>query len=159
MPDNSQDQDLEPLALEPEEEPIALEEELDEDEAALAARIQPGPPQSAQPPKPTEDEKISLIEESEISEHRQISSVSGAGLRKDKKEKTYQRKLNLTGKGATRCRSFHIKMSDAALGVLDEMINDWLDQNPDIEAKFVTTTVGPVQMKIIEQHLVVMVWY
>ncbi len=70
----------------------------------------------------------------------------------------YKRPLT-TGTGATRVRTFHTKLADAAIKYLDDQVNEWLDDNPDILIKFCTTTVGVVEGKRAEQHLIVTVWY
>jgi len=84
---------------------------------------------------------------------------AGAGISAKGKEQAYKRPLNVTGRGATRVRTFHTKLSDTAMNYLDGLINDWLDEHPDIEAKFSNTTVGIVEGKRAEPHLIITVWY
>ncbi len=81
------------------------------------------------------------------------------GISAKSKEQDFRRPLNLTGRGATRVRTFHTKLSDTAMSYLDGLINDWLDEHPDIEVKFSNTTVGVVEGKRAEQHLIITVWY
>ena len=45
------------------------------------------------------------------------------------------------------------------MNYLDGLINDWLDEHPDIEVKFSNTTVGVVEGKRAEPHLIITVWY
>ena len=90
----------------------------------------------------------------DLSQIRTFQSESELEEKRD-----YKRPLNITGKGATRCRTFHIRLSDKAMKYLDEQINDWTDQNPDIEIKFANTVIGEVEGKKIEPHLIVTVWY
>ena len=71
----------------------------------------------------------------------------------------YQRPLGKTGQGATRLRTFHTRLSEKAMNYLDLQINEWIDQNPDIEVKFSNITVGIVEGKKAEEHLIVNVWY
>jgi hypothetical protein len=72
----------------------------------------------------------------------------------------FKRPVNKTGKGASRVRTFHAKLNDGAMAFLDQQINEWLDENPDFEAKFGTTTVGTIDAKRgPEQHLIITVWY
>jgi hypothetical protein len=59
----------------------------------------------------------------------------------------------------TRCRTFHGKLTPAALAHMDEQINEWIDHHPDIYIKHVTSTVGPFEAKHVEQHLIVTVYY
>lgn len=73
--------------------------------------------------------------------------------------KSYQRALG-TGVGhATRCRTFHCKLSDAAFAHLDDQINDWADQHQDVEIKFATTSIGTIEGKHADPHLIVNVFY
>lgn len=62
-------------------------------------------------------------------------------------------------KGATRMRIFHAKLSDGAVAHLDQQINDWLDQNPEVEIKFANTTVGTWEGKHAEPNLIVTLFY
>ena len=71
----------------------------------------------------------------------------------------FKRKTNVDGCGATRLRSFHGRLSDEGLAYLDQKVNEWLDEHPEIEVKFVTSTVGPYEGKIKEPALVMNVWY
>ena len=71
----------------------------------------------------------------------------------------YKRKTNVTGNGICRLRTFHGRLSDEGLAFMDDKVNDWLDANPDIEVKFVTTSIGMYDGKIKEPALIVNVWY
>lgn len=84
---------------------------------------------------------------------------SDSGISAKGKGHTYKRPLNVTGRGATRVRTFHAKLSDTAMSYLEGLINDWLDEHPDIEVKFSNTTVGVVEGKRAEPHLIITVWY
>jgi hypothetical protein len=64
-----------------------------------------------------------------------------------------------TGTGACRVRTFHGKLSDQGLDYIDEAINQWLDDHPEIDIKFVTTNVGMFDGKFKDIALVVNVWY
>jgi hypothetical protein len=75
-----------------------------------------------------------------------------------KTEAAWARTPNITGEGATHVRSFHSKLTDDALGYVDKQINAWLDENPDIEVKFATTTIGTFTGKVKEPHLICQVW-
>lgn len=63
------------------------------------------------------------------------------------------------GGNATRMKLFHAKLSDTAMRHMEGQINEWLDENPEFEVKFVETTVGPVEGKRTEEHMLVTVWY
>jgi hypothetical protein len=71
----------------------------------------------------------------------------------------YTRPLNKTGAGATRCRTFHAKLSDEAVAHMDRLINEWCEQHPDVEVKFSTSTVGMWTGKHSEPNLIVTVFY
>jgi len=77
----------------------------------------------------------------------------------ERKEEEYKRPLNTDGKGATRVRTFHTRLGNNAMSFLDEQINEWVDENPDIVVKFSTSTVGMVEGKKTEPHLIISVWY
>lgn len=61
--------------------------------------------------------------------------------------------------GATRMRIFHARLSDGAVSHLDQQINDWLDQNPEIEIKFSNSTVGTWEGKHPEPNLILTLFY
>jgi hypothetical protein len=71
----------------------------------------------------------------------------------------WKRKPTNTGTGACRVKSFHGKYSDEGLRYLDNAVNQWLDDHPDIEVKFVTPTVMTFEGKTREPALVLNVWY
>ncbi len=73
--------------------------------------------------------------------------------------RTFKRTLNKNGEGATRVRTFNAKLNPPSLSFLDDQINEWLDENPDVEVKLVETTIGTFEAKRPEPHLIVMVWY
>jgi hypothetical protein len=114
-------------------EPIALIEE----EAAVAAP--PGPNTAPQaPPK---------------------SKIKAFGIDEHKAHHDWKRQPVKTGSGACRVRSFHGKYSEQGLEYLDNVINEWLDSHPEIEVKFVTSTVMTFEGKVREPALVLNVWY
>ena len=74
-------------------------------------------------------------------------------------EDTWKRTPNVTGKGAIHCKTFHCKLGADSLTYLDEQINRWLDDHPQYEVKFVTTSTGDWGGKMgTETHMVVQVW-
>lgn len=87
------------------------------------------------------------------------SKIKAFGVAGMHQEKTYKRKTFATGQGACRVRSFHGRLSDEGMAYMDDKINEWLDNHPDIEVKVVTTTIGQYEGKIKEPALVVNVWY
>ena len=71
----------------------------------------------------------------------------------------YRRPLNATGQGATRLQTFHARLSEGAVGHLDQQINAWLDSHPEIEVKFATSTVGVWEGKHGGPCLILTVFY
>ena len=84
--------------------------------------------------------------------------LSGGG---DKHTYTrFKRNAHVAGSGACRVRSFHGRLSDDGLAFMDDKINEWLDNHPEIEVKLVNCVVGPLEGKVTgEQALFVTVWY
>jgi hypothetical protein len=83
------------------------------------------------------------------------ANTLGSGARHEIK---YKRDPSKTGTGATRVRTFDTKLTRAALVVMDEQINAWLDET-GYEVKFVSNTIGEIQGKTTEAHLIVSLWY
>ena len=69
------------------------------------------------------------------------------------------RGLRNTEQGATRCRTFHAKLNEQALAYMNELINEWIDKNPEIEIKFANSTIGIFEGKHAEQNLLLTVFY
>jgi len=55
-------------------------------------------------------------------------------------------------------RTFHAKITEDALAYLDQTINEWLDENPQYEVKFVSSTVGILSGKLKEPALLCQIW-
>ncbi len=85
---------------------------------------------------------------------QQFNQALGAKNRED----NWKRKPNANGTGATHVKSFHCKLADDSLAFMDQQINNWLDEHPEVEVKFVTSSIGEWQGKIKEPGLVVNVW-
>lgn len=76
-----------------------------------------------------------------------------------KHEDQWKRSPNVTGTGAIHVKTFHCKLSDDAIGYLDQQINEWLDAHPQYEVKFTTSKTGEWTGKLgKEPHLIVQVW-
>ncbi len=133
----SQENDDGPISLGPDDdEPIVLS----------------GPTEAA----PEVDEPISLVG----SESSGPSQVRMSKRFADRTELAgnYERTLNITGTGATRCRIFHAKVSIAALEMMQKQINEWLDGD-EIEVKQICQTMGTMKGKMDEENVIVTVWY
>ena len=78
---------------------------------------------------------------------------------KEKKhEEEWSRTPNTTGTGAIHVKTFHAKLTDDALVYMDQVINEWLDNHPQYEVKFVNATVGVLTGKAKEPNLICQVW-
>lgn len=74
-------------------------------------------------------------------------------------EKQYQREVLRGSPNATRCRTFHCKLADGPMTHLNEQINDWVDEHEDVEIKFATSTIGVIEGKHNDPHLIITVFY
>ena len=111
-----------------------------------------------------EDEPIDLVDV-EIDEATgtptQIKAFgrgARASARELRQEDVLKRPLNVTGQGATRTRTFHSKLNDAALALMDQAINEWADSS-EVEIKCVSSCIGIFEGKKPESHLLVTVCY
>jgi len=130
-------------------EPIPLHPEQS---AQAAPRIQHSQPASIPVEGGDQPPPQSLI--------RTIGSGSAVEATHDREalERQLQRPMNLTGAGATRCRTFCCKLTDAAIAHMDAQITQWLDASK-AEVKFCSSTVGRFEGKHPENKLLVTVWY
>jgi len=71
----------------------------------------------------------------------------------------FKRPTTMTGQGATRVRTFHSKIQAESIEFMDTAINEWLDENPDVEVKFVSSTIGVMAGKFPEPNIILSVWY
>ena len=73
-------------------------------------------------------------------------------------EEEWSRTPNTSGTGAIHVKTFHSKLTDDALRYMDQVVNEWLDQHPQYEVKFVNSTVGILTGKLKEPHLICQIW-
>lgn len=85
------------------------------------------------------------------------TKITAFGVRKAH-EDHWNRTPNATGKGAIHVRTFVTKLRMDAIEHLDTQVNEWLDNHPEYEVKFVTTTVGTLFGKNKEDALFMNVW-
>ncbi len=114
------------------------------------------------PPKDIADEKISLdgdIAAPSAGPSKIRSFAAGSTLAGAHHDVNLHRPLTGPNEPPTRCRTFHSKLTPAALAHMDDLINEWLDSSPGIFVKQFNTTVGPFEAKHVEQHLVVVIFY
>ena len=154
---------------------------IDPDEVGTAPVAEPvAEPQAEQEPdldddddslddEPASDEMVTTVaeDEADAKEIRMsgfskqiITPLGGTGLTgPGTTEHRYVRHLNHDGRGAIRCRVFHAKLNDGALQYMEGQINEWIDQNPEVEIKHVNTNVGVVEGKSQEPHLIITLFY
>ena len=114
--------------------------------------------------EPTEEESIDLVDvEAEESgqtptQIRAFGRGARAAASELRHEEVLKRSLNVTGQGATRTCTFHSKLNDAALALMDQAINEWIDSG-GIEVKYVSSCMGIFEGKKPEPHLFLSVWY
>ena len=70
----------------------------------------------------------------------------------------WKRKPNSDGSGATHVKSFHCRLNSEAMEIMDQQINAWLEEHPELEVKLVNNTVGEWQGKIKEPALIIQIW-
>jgi hypothetical protein len=100
---------------------------------------------------------IGLVDE--LDNQTAEKTIKAFGITGAAKAREFKRKAITSGTGACRVKTFHGKLSDQGMQYLDDAINDWLDNHPEVEVKFVTSSVGTFEGKIREPALVLNVWY
>jgi len=109
-------------------------------------------------PAGSEASTIGLIGDTDAAAaESKIKAIGGSGISQRKVD--WKRKAVINGTGATRVRSFHGRLSAQGLEYLDNQVNEWLDNHPEAEVKFVTSNVGIFEGKIREPALVLNLWY
>ena len=106
-----------------------------------------------------EDDAIALIEDGDDSTtlHKKIKAFGTNELVRTQK---WNRQIAAHDQGGpVRVRTFHAKLSDQGLEYLDEAINHFIDEHPEVDVKFVTTNVGMFDGKFKDIALIVNVWY
>lgn len=108
------------------------------------------------------DEPVALIEESaeRVAGTSLIRSFStGSTLAGSHDDTRYKRPLAAANLPATRVRTFHGKLTEAGVAHMDEQINDWLEEHPDIFIKNTTSSIGMFEGKTKEPHVVLTLFY
>jgi hypothetical protein len=106
-----------------------------------------------------EDDELEVLEENAATPAHAPKKIIAFGEEAHHKKHEWKRKTTCNGTGACRVKTFHGKYSDQGMNYLDDAINEWLDNHPDVEIKFVTSTVATFEGKIREPALVLNVWY
>lgn len=87
-----------------------------------------------------------------------VSSATTFGGKAVSRE--WKRALLEDSTNATRCRTFHCKLNDSSMAVMNESINEWVDSHPEIQIKFATSCIGPVEGKSSnDPHLILTIFY
>jgi len=60
---------------------------------------------------------------------------------------------------ATRCRTFHSKLNEGAVAFMNDQINTWIDENPDLRIKFATSSIGVFEGKHADPNLILTIFY
>jgi hypothetical protein len=102
---------------------------------------------------------IGLVDDEPRAALETVKKIKAFGPTDTAKSHDWKRKANINGAGAVRMRSFHGRLSDEGLIFMDDKINEWLDAHPEVEVKFVTSTVGTYEGKIREPALILNLWY
>lgn len=89
----------------------------------------------------------------------QIRGFTGGEMTVQKAEQKLKRPLLKNTQSATRCRTFHCKLTDASFQNLNEQINEWVDERDDVEIKFALSSIGVVEGKHADAHLIVTIFY
>jgi hypothetical protein len=131
---------------------------------APAAHTMPhAPPPPPLPKRPMAEEPLELEGEEEqpatptAEPHK--SKIHGITSAASLAQHAYKRPTHYNKTGAVRMRTFHCRLSEQGVEYLDQLINDWLESHPDIEVKFVTSTIGMWDGKLKEPTLILNVWY
>jgi hypothetical protein len=136
------------------------------------AEMQPAPdPSGVASPDDTatggpagQEEPIGLVEEPagpEQTGERKIRSFGEGAITagQGRVETSHLKRGLVQGATATRCRTFHCKLSEASVAYMNNQINEWTDSDPEIEIKFATCSIGIFEGKHAEQHLIMTVFY
>ncbi len=106
---------------------------------------------------------IALVDEVQLPDGEDPSSpihgFSGGDILARDDEHEYKRPLLHGSAAATRCRTFHCKLTHASFANLNEQINEWVDEHEDVEIKFALSNTGVVEGKHADPHLVITVFY
>lgn len=108
------------------------------------------------------DEKLELVSDEEVvasGSSKIVSFADASSLGGAHRETGFKRPLSGPDEPATRCRTFHGKLTQAGLAHMDDAINEWLDNHPEVFIKSSIATVGIFEGKTKEPHLLVTVFY
>ena len=111
-------------------------------------------------PIPMDDDQPIEIDADHPIDIDEDAPSSGAEIQtfgsKERHDTHWHRTPNVTGTGAIHCKIFHAKLREDALEYLEIQVNQWLDEHPEYEAKFVTTSVGQLKTKTMTEDAIFM---
>jgi hypothetical protein len=115
------------------------------------------------PPEPAPEPLVALADDDKPrvvgGRSSQIHGFNVGGIGAVQAAEAPFRRPLLANTHATRCRTFHCKLTDASIMHLNSQINEWVDAHDDVEIKFAVSTVGIVEGKSSDQHLIVTIFY
>lgn len=114
------------------------------------------------PPARSADDELAPItlEESSATEVRPAASTDSIAAQQAVHDDSAYKRPLVKGQTASRCRSFHCKLTDGAIAYMNQQINEWCDSNPEIHIKFSTSAIGSFEAKQHhEPHLILTVFY
>jgi len=107
-----------------------------------------------------DEERLSLVDETELTDRTGLTTVPGQDSTVTTgKDYEFKRAANPPDKPATRCKVFHAKLSEGAVRHLEEMVNEWIDEHPEVHVKHSSTNVGQWEGKHAENHLIITIFY
>lgn len=131
--------------------------------AGITLRPQAATAVAAPPPlprTPVADEPLELVSDDKpTSAEPPKSKIHGITAANSLAQHNYKRPTHYNKTGAVRMRTFHCRLSEQGVEYLDQIVNDWLESHPDVEVKFVTSTIGMWDGKLKEPTLILNVWY
>jgi len=116
-------------------------------------------------PIPKDDDELDSLEQLDagdlsaagMSAEEMSSKITAFGVRKAHADH-WDRTPNVTGSGAIHVKTFVTKLRLDAIDFMDQQVNEWLDNHPEYEVKFVTTTIGTLFGKNKEEALFMNIW-
>ncbi len=104
--------------------------------------------------RPTDDTLMPMAESTPAAPSKKITAFE----KESRHTEQWKREPAITGSGACHVRTFHSKLNNEALAYMDRTINEWLDDHPEYEVKFVSSTVGILTGKLKEPNLICQLW-
>ena len=115
----------------------------------------PPDPTEEQPPHQAEDEAIQIVSDSPDGLRKKIKAFN----QQKRHEDAWSRSPNTTGSGAIHVQTFFAKLTEDSVKYMDQSINEWLDQHPQYEVKFVNSSIGTMRGKGGQQDVMIcQVW-